>query len=81
MRRHRETCATLGLIACVDELHLADGACGDVPHPTFGQLTALPPANDFLLETEQSFSLYFTLQGRPDDLVYVVGVRGTSAGP
>src|SRR5262249_28273278 len=38
---------TLGLIACVDELYLPDGACDDVRHPVFGQFTALPPANDF----------------------------------
>ena len=38
---------TVGLVACVDELYLEDGACDDVLHPDFGFFTALPPANDF----------------------------------
>ncbi len=38
---------TLGLVACVDELYVDDGACDDVPHRVFGHFTALPPANDF----------------------------------
>jgi len=38
---------TFGLVACVDELYLEDGACDDVLHPDFASFTALPPANDF----------------------------------
>src|SRR5262245_16821186 len=38
---------TFGLVACVDELYLEDGACDGVLHPDFGYFTALPPANDF----------------------------------
>ncbi len=41
---------TVGLVACVDELHPADGTCDDTAahvDPVFGHFTALPPANDY----------------------------------
>jgi hypothetical protein len=41
---------TAGLVACVDELHPADGTCENAAahaDPVFGHFTALPPANDY----------------------------------
>lgn len=41
-------CATRsGLVACVDELFVDDGACGMVVEGTFSHFTALPPANHY----------------------------------
>ncbi len=42
------TCVTQpGVIACVDDLFRADGACQPTPNPTFSHFTALPQPNDY----------------------------------
>ena len=36
-----------GLVACVDDFFIDNGACGTVLNPTLGHFTALPPPNDY----------------------------------
>ncbi len=43
----RAAAATLGLVACVDDLFARDGTCAPNPDPTFTHFTALPPPSDY----------------------------------
>ncbi|MCC6765147.1 MAG: PD40 domain-containing protein [Deltaproteobacteria bacterium] len=39
--------ASLGLVACVDDLYARDGTCAPNLDPTFANFTALPPPSDY----------------------------------
>ncbi|MCC6848671.1 MAG: PD40 domain-containing protein [Deltaproteobacteria bacterium] len=43
----RAEAASLGLVACVDDLYARDGTCASHPDPTFANFTALPPPSDY----------------------------------